>query len=185
MTALVCADCGVALNPNPRRKGVRCRKCTARVLGASAERREKSRAAMLRHFADPMYHHAHCQRIGEGIRRALQDPERLADLRARGRRVGLMRLGASTFGPGTEPRVQAGRKRTATVMAWCPIEYRAEYRRLVSTKLVRAPEARRMVEDMIEADLRRAHTTGQLPQTARLEACAGNEATTRTIGEQA
>lgn len=168
MTEQTCSDCGTALRPNNRRKGTRCKRCAASAMARSPEKRAKCREAMLRHFVDPHFHAAHCARIGEGIRRSLQDPERLADLRERGRKCGLLRMGINTYGAGSEPRLAAGRRRHDTVMAWCPIEYRAEYRRLVSTKLIRAPEARRMIEEMVAADLAKALSTGVLPQANRI-----------------
>lgn len=165
--ALACSDCGVPLKPNPRRKGTRCKPCSARAMATSAEKREKCRVAMKRHFAEPGFYQQHCQRIGQGIRAALKDPERLEDLRERGRRCGLLRLGMSRHGAGSEPRVRAGQRRSATVLAWCPIEYRDAYLHLVRSKLVRAPEARRIIEDQIAADLERYMRTGVLPQSTR------------------
>jgi len=165
--ATICSDCGTALKPNPRRLGTRCKPCGARHMAQSPEKREKCRVAMKRHFDEPGYYRLHCQRVGSGIRDALKDPSRMEDLRERGRRCGLLRLGMTRHGAGSEPRVIAGRKRSETVLSWCPVEYRDEYRRLVRTKLIRAPEARRMVEDMIAADLARYAATGVLPQAAR------------------
>lgn len=163
-----CTECGAALAPNKRRLGTRCKPCTARAIGSDQAKREKCRAAMLRHFDDPNYQALHRRRTGDGIRRALENPDHMAALRERGRRCGLLHLGASQNGPGTAPRMAAGRQRHETVMAWCPIEYRGEYRRLTRSKLIPAPEARRMIEDMIAADLARALATGVLPQAARL-----------------
>lgn len=166
--APICPDCGTPLKPNPRRLGIRCKPCGARHMARSPDKREKCRAAMKRHFADPAYRAAHRKRTGDGTRRALEDPARLEELRERGRRCGLLRLGHNRHGAGSPERVAAGRKRSETLFAWCPPEYRGEYQRLVKTKLVRAPEARRMVEDMIAADLSRHAVTGQLQQSKRL-----------------
>lgn len=52
-------------------------------------------------------------------------------------------------------------------LAWCPIEYRDEYRRLAGAWAMNAAEARRMIEDLIQADAARYARTGQLQQTRR------------------
>lgn len=171
--ALICSDCGKPLNPNPRRLGTRCKPCGARAMAQSPDRREKCRIAMKRRFDEPGYKQQHVARCTAGTRRALKDNPEFRAMRAeQGRRVGLLGLGKEKNAAGSPARVTAGRKRTETVLAWCPVEYRDEYRRLVRTKLIRAPEARRMVEDMIAADLARYAATGILPQSARLQAAA-------------
>jgi hypothetical protein len=170
--APACSDCDAELKPNPRRLGTRCRRCNARQMATSPEKRAKCRATMKRLFEDPMYRARHRQRTLEGNRRAMEKPEVAALRREQGRRVGLLRLGASRLPAGSPPRVQAGRKRTETVLAWCPLEYRDEYRRLRCSKLIRAPEARRMIEAMIARDVARYAATGRLPQSERLGAGA-------------
>lgn len=169
---LTCTDCGVALKPNKRRKGTRCKLCCARALGKSEDRREKCRAAMKRLFARPGYYENHCDRTARGIRAALQCPDRMADLRERGRRCGKLRLGQTRHGPGSPSRVAAGRRRSETVLAWCPMEYRDDYRRLKEVDLISAPEARRMIEAQIARDLERYAATGVLPQATRRKARA-------------
>lgn len=170
--ASICSDCGTPLNPNPRRLGTRCKPCGARAMARSPDKREKCRVAMKRRFDEPGYHSQHVARCTAGTREALKRPEFRAMRQEQGRRVGLLGLGKEKNAAGSPARVKAGLKRTETVMAWCPLEYRAEYRRLIRTKLVRAPEARRMVEDMIARDLDRYAATGVLPQAARLQAGA-------------
>jgi len=165
--ALACSDCGAPLKPSKRRKGARCRRCTARAMAVSQEKRAKCRATMLRLFDDPMFRAAHQRRTLEGNRRAMLKPEVAALRREQGRRVGSLRLGASRLPAGSPPRVEAGRKRTETVLGWCPLEYRDHYRWLRCTKLIRAPEARRIIEDLIRRDLERYAATGALPQASR------------------
>jgi DNA-directed RNA polymerase subunit RPC12/RpoP len=172
--ALICSDCGKPLKPNRRRLGTRCKPCGARAMAQSPEKREKCRIAMKRRFDEPGYRQQHVSRCTAGTRRALKDNPEFRAMRAeQGRRVGLSRTGHSANKAGHPSRVAAGIKRSATVLAWCPVEYRDEYRRLVRTKLIRAPEARRMVEHMIAADLARYAATGVLPQSARVQGDAG------------
>lgn len=52
-------------------------------------------------------------------------------------------------------------------VAWCPLEYRDDYRRLKRVKHKSAAEARRMIEELIAADARRFARTGQLQQSGR------------------
>lgn len=172
MTALACSDCAQPLKPNPRRLGTRCKQCNARNMARSPDKREKCRIAMKRRFDEPGYKQQHVARCTAGTREALKRPEFLAMRQEQGRRVGLSRTGQSANKAGHPSRIAAGKKRSETVMAWCPLEYRAEYRRLIRTKLIRAPEARRMVEDMIQHDLDRYAATGVLPQAQRLAVAA-------------
>lgn len=52
-------------------------------------------------------------------------------------------------------------------LGWCPVEYRESYRALALKKGENAKSARRMIEDLIKADARRYHATGQLQQSRR------------------
>lgn len=51
-------------------------------------------------------------------------------------------------------------------MAWCPPEYRDEYRRLTRSKMLPAAEARTIIEGLIAAHAERYRRTGLLQQTA-------------------
>ena len=50
-------------------------------------------------------------------------------------------------------------------IAWCPLEYREDYRILKRVKHYSAAQAREMIEARIAADLRRYELTGQLQRT--------------------
>lgn len=54
-----------------------------------------------------------------------------------------------------EARVRAGRGVSATRLAWCPPEYRAQYRKMVSNMHFSAAEAKAMILEQVEADRRR------------------------------
>ncbi|KQM65803.1 hypothetical protein ASE75_06120 [Sphingomonas sp. Leaf17] len=60
-----------------------------------------------------------------------------------------------------EMRAAAGKKRTATTLAWCPPEYIDEYRHLTASIRLSAAEARAMIEDRIVADRRRGKAQPQ------------------------
>lgn len=167
-----CSDCQRPLPHNPRRKGTRCRRCFARHIARSEAKREACRRAMKERFEDPGYCALHLARTKDGLRKSMKDPEFVAMRREQGRRCGLLRSGQNRYGPGTPQRLAAGRSRRETVLGWCPVEYRAEYQRLIRSKQIRAPEARRMIEAMIVADLNRFLKTGRLQQSSRLEGSA-------------
>ena len=52
-------------------------------------------------------------------------------------------------------------------LAWCPLEYRDEYRHLTRVKQLPAAEARTIIERAIATDARRYAATGVLPQFQR------------------
>jgi hypothetical protein len=67
-----------------------------------------------------------------------------------------LRLWERTHNPaGSESRKRAGKRRSATVLAWCPPKLRGEYRFLVRNKGLKAAEARAIILEQHEADMRR------------------------------
>lgn len=127
---------------------------------------------MKRRFRDPAYRLAHSRWCADGQRKAMERPEIVALRREQGRRVGSLRLGGIALPAGSPERIEAGRKRSETIIAWCPLEYRGEYRRLRNSKLIPAPEAKRMILDLIAADFASYAKTGVLPQSQRTGAAA-------------
>lgn len=169
--ALSCIDCGQMLRRDPRRKGPRCQRCNARAMSQSPEKREKCRAAMLRRFDDPHYAARHREQCMAGQQAAMAAKPELRALRVElGRRVGRLGMGQTRKRAGSPERVAAGRKRSETVLGWCPVEYRPEYRRLRRQCPMSAAEARAMVEQQIEKDLTEYLRTGRLPQSERVAA---------------
>lgn len=168
-----CADCGVArFSPKPK-KSPYCRRCIGRHVGRDPRRRAKVSAAMKAHLADPATLAAHKQRTGDGVRRAMiEKPGFAAARRELGRALGLTRKGIVNRPAGSQSRITAGRRSGATKLAWCPVEYRDDYRRLVKWQGVKAAEARRMIEAQITADATRYAATGVLPQSQRCEGSA-------------
>jgi len=163
-----CTTCSRTLNPaTRRRKTTLCKPCVARRLAADPAKLEKCRIAMKARLADPEEKARHVDRMINGIRRAMREnPEFAAQRRESGRRLGLRRLGAPSIPAGAEPRVRAGRKASATKMAWCPLEYREHYRTLQRQHLGPG-EARRLIEELIQKDRQRYRRTGQLPVSSR------------------
>ena len=94
---------------------------------------------------------------------------------ARGRR--LWEFGQAVLAAEGEPRKHQQRQAAAAMralrkeaLAWCPLEYRADYRLLQTAGGYSAADARAMIEEQIARDLKRYAATGRLPQSERLEA---------------
>lgn len=62
------------------------------------------------------------------------------------------------------------RQASLTRIAWCPVEYRDEYRHLIYNKHIKAAEARGIIERLIATDAARYAATGQLQQARRYTA---------------
>lgn len=60
-------------------------------------------------------------------------------------------------------------------VAWCPLEYRVDYRRLTRVKHLAASQARAIIETQIATDARRYARTGILPQSNRTASSAAME----------
>ncbi|WOF43788.1 hypothetical protein KNJ79_02150 [Sphingopyxis indica] len=164
-----CADCGVPRFSKKPKKSPYCRRCVGRHTSRLPERRAKASAAMKAHLSDPTVRAHHFARANAGLREAMKDPAFVEKRRELGRRTGLLKRGMSKHPAGSPLRISNGKKSAATKLAWCPPEYRDEYKRLIKRQNIPAAEARRMIEAMIEADARRYHATGVLPQAARIE----------------
>lgn len=104
-------------------------------------------------------------------RKHATDPEFLDGLRARARRLAedpvinakrtqhfkegrFWELG-TIAAKAPEVRARAGRKASATKLAWCPPHLRADYLHLVRGKRFLASEARAFIEDQNEVEMRR------------------------------
>lgn len=79
-----------------------------------------------------------------------------------------MRRGNLSRPAGSKARIDAANLRWARAMAWCPLEYRADYFRFRVSKRMLAADARALVEELIATDLARYAKTGQLQQAKRL-----------------
>lgn len=146
MADRLCIDCGT---PVSRCSTGRCRPCSTYRLNtdpaiaahrkaqlaayaATPEGKAKMRAGMARYVANmPEAHREQRRANGRHLARtALNSPE------AR----------AKNLSP--EKRAEAGRKRSETVLAWCPPEWRAKYKDLTNRGR-KAADAKRIVLDLI------------------------------------
>ncbi|MFA5989703.1 MAG: hypothetical protein WC803_08870 [Sphingomonas sp.] len=161
--ALICSDCRKPLKPNPRRKGTRCKPCSARAIATSPAHREAASRAMSRRWANPNEAFALGRAISAGI-----GPEERERRRARG----MICCNARAAAAGTEARLKAGRSLSRTRLGWLPMYYRDEYFNLRNNHKYSAAEARKIIEAQMSRDLERYSATGKLQQSPRLQAAA-------------
>jgi hypothetical protein len=142
-----CLCCSATLGPR-NRSGL-CRSCVAKRNNADPAIIARRAAAISARFADPAVREAASQRMRKVI--AGLAPSEIERRREHGRRqvrnfLSRPEVVAKTLAP--EVRARAGRSRSATVLAWCPPEWRDTYRGL-TRKGRPARVAKAMVLDMI------------------------------------
>ena len=156
-------NCEQCPNPLNGRKRFCSRSCMGRASAARFNSdpaiAAKRKAGIQRSFADPNRMERHKRLSAENMARGRSTPEFQSWLREHGRRQARDVLSrpdvvAKVLSP--EVRAKAGRKRTATTLAWCPLGLRPLYKQLVGVQHYSAAEARQMIEDTIERDSRRA-----------------------------
>jgi hypothetical protein len=144
-----------------------CRTCST-LLGRGNKTGYCRRHVSAHNLSQP--HIRAAQRAGIARKHAT-DPEFLDGLRARARRLAddpvinakrtqhfkegrFWELG-TIAARAPEVRARAGRKISATKLAWCPPHLRAEYLHLIRNKRIPAAEARALIEDQNEVEMRR------------------------------
>jgi hypothetical protein len=147
MSALTCRDCSAPITRQS--KTGRCRACAFAVTTAAPEFEAKRVAGIRALHLDPTFRARKARAIHAAHMAARLDPEKRARLN---RNIFVARARLSD--PDVRARMlaarpAAGRKRTATVMSWCPSARWGEYRRLVRSKRLLAAEARRVIEDTL------------------------------------
>jgi len=157
---------------NPRRKNTLRRHCEHPDACRAKKRGRMCRPCVLVAInADPDIQARRLARSAATIRAKMSDPEFAEKMRQNGLKHGVKNLRAAMPGFQTaEHRAKMSRLRTETMLGWCPLEYRDEYRRLCaagSSLRFSAAEARRIIEEQIEADRRRYLQTGQLQASKR------------------
>lgn len=155
MTDLKCSDCPTMLPHNPRRKGTRCKPCSARHVAKSPEHRKAASKAMSRRWKNPIERRALAQSISDGCMK----PEIREERRERGKRQRNVKPAPA----GSEARQRGGRSLSKTRLGWLPEPYREEYFNLRTNHKAPAAEARRIIEGQMEADLDRFAARGEAP----------------------
>lgn len=139
---LSCRICSATITHQS--KTGRCRPCAARET--ALETRDVRRDRLLAHYAShPEARAKRARNIHIANMAARRNPETAAKFRAV-----LFENRKKLNDPGVREkwlagRAAAGKKRSETVMAWCPPEYRDEYRHLRYTKKIKAAEARALI----------------------------------------
>jgi len=169
MRACAKPDCKNSFRMYPGRKSPYCKPCTASAIATSPSRNAAMSATLRARHSDPDFAARHRARTAQAGRTKRQNEALMARLRESGRRLGMSAKGR-TYPPDMPSRRAGTRKMVETKLGWCPIEYRAEYRRIARMTGIDAAAARKMVEEMIAADARHYERTGELRQSARLEA---------------
>lgn len=142
-----CSDCAT---PISRCSKGRCRKCALAFLNSNPEVHARRVSGIRRKYqTDPAYRQRKTREIGERHRKARECPETAARLN---RNIWIAR--ARLDDPGVREKFLAGRKeagmkRTQTVLAWCPPDKIAEYRRLTKSKRLHAAEAKQIILDSL------------------------------------
>lgn len=140
----VCTDCPAPISRSSRG---RCRPCSAAALNADVGLKDRRAAGLRAYYDEGGGREAAAKRI-RAYNLNLDEAAR-ERRREHGRRQYREYLNAPAtraLSGGAEARQQAVATRLATLYAWCPLELRDEYRRLIRTKRMSAAEARRVIE---------------------------------------
>lgn len=146
-----CGGCGKSICD--QNKSGRCRPCNVRHMNADpVTRMQRGETVRRKCQVDPLYRARKASVAIANKNSAMLDPEKRANMAASWR-ANL----AKAFTPEALAKREAVfpetmRRRSERQMAWCPAEYREEYRRLVISKHIRASDARQIILDQIKAD---------------------------------
>lgn len=152
MSNLVCIDCSGRISSQSR-TGL-CRSCACKRQNSDPSFAARRAAGIRERFKDPATRLKAAQELRERHMEARRRPD-VADRLSRA--LALAR--ARSFDPDGRAnflasRAAAGRKRSETVLAWCPPEYRDGYRTLTRVKGKSARDAKRIVLKRIDDDKR-------------------------------
>jgi hypothetical protein len=155
MTARTCSDCPKQIRP--RNASGRCRACFNRNAARDPAWRAKQRAGVKAKFADPKKRAAHIAMAKRNLARWRETDEGKARLKELGRNAYRHSQTPEARQRWQAGRAAAGRKRSDTVLAWCPPDRREEYRHLLYVKRLPAAEARAMIEADLSLFERQLH----------------------------
>lgn len=138
-----CITCGAPVSVNSRTGN--CRVCALAVCNADPAIRERKAEANRRKAKDPAFRAKLRARIARIGREWRSHEEYLTIVRENGRKNIAAAFTPEARAKWYAGRAEAGRKLSATRMAWCPPDRVAEYRFLTRKKGIRAAEAKRMI----------------------------------------
>lgn len=143
---MTCKTCGGRLG-----RGNKTGHCKAHInqAMASPERSAKISAGLKRHFVIP----ENKERARETCRANCMTEYARQRRQETAKAIGLHLIGSAAITP--EALLRRGAKQSATKLAWCPRELRAEYTHLIRSKKFSAAEAREMILAQHEQDMER------------------------------
>lgn len=133
-----------------------CRRCTAAALLSRPGVRERQAAGLREFFSDPERSARHRAASAATMLEFRQRPGTLEWLRERMKDVHKLSQTPEAQAKLRASAAERGRKRTATVLADIPPQYRDAYRMLVREKGFKASEARIAIAELAEVDRVRA-----------------------------
>lgn len=149
----VCIDCPKALGR--ANKSGRCRSCCARAINRDPVLTEKRQAGLRAKFQDEAFLTEHRERLN----RMGKLPHVVAIRRELGKAIYQERLGtpeARAYNASPAVRARAAASSEETLLGWCPIDRRQEYRELIRCKGLTAAEARAVIEEEVDGTKRHA-----------------------------
>lgn len=147
------SDC---LHPKSR-NAKRCRACQLAYINSSPEIKAKAKAAIRAHYADPVNMEKARAKLARVMAQIMADPEEVERRREHGRRIYrdvLSKPEVIAKHQAPEVRAKAGKKRTATVLSWCPTDKLKRYRQL-SASGIGAAKAKEIVQREIQDEAQR------------------------------
>lgn len=147
-----CGDCGVKVCARQNKSGY-CRKCLLARRMADPTVNSRRLEAQRKALASPEVK----AKIRNIVKKRSADPAYREKMREAGKRNYHLTIGSEkAIAARSTPEVIARRAKTHSErdLAWCPAEYRDQYRHLNTRCGIKADDARRMIFDQIAADRR-------------------------------
>jgi hypothetical protein len=146
-----CADCGTSICD--QNKSGRCRPCNVQHMNADPETKAQRGETVRRKCkADPLYRARKARVAIANKNAAMLDPEKRANMAASWKANLAKAFTPEALAKRAAIFPETMRRRSERQIAWCPVEYRDEYRRLVISKHIKASDARQIILDQIRAD---------------------------------
>lgn len=157
VSGAACTDCG---GPVGRKNQTGfCRSCMLAKGGLNWIRSRdpeafdrKRREGMLKKYRDDPEFKA---KTRANLLRIAKLPHAVAARTENCRKLGLSRVAVDAMPAGSEARKKQAKAISERKLAWCPPELRAEYMHLLKSKRIKAAEAKPIILEMHEANLRR------------------------------
>lgn len=150
-----CKSCSVTLGP--RNKSGYCRKCFSKCVPMSDDAKKRLSAAIRKRFqADPQFK----ADLQERARKASKSPKACKARKERWQREKMWEIGNEAARK-PEARKKAAIATRNTRLAWCPPHLREDYLRLIYSNREKAADAKRIILEQHEAELRRFRAKAQ------------------------